>query len=98
MNKCNKPDVISHDNEIGDRNMIKKAAEKILKHKDLGIEIQHLWNVKTNVIPLIIGPNGAISKPFRKYLSNITGKQASHKEPQKTAILGTAHILQKVLT
>jgi hypothetical protein len=74
-----------------------KAAEKILKHKDLAIEIQHLWNVKTNVIPVIIGATGTISKSFRKYLSNITGKQPGHKELQKIAILGSAHILQKVL-
>ena len=30
--------------------MIKKEAEKILKHKDLTIEIQRMWNVKTKVI------------------------------------------------
>jgi hypothetical protein len=31
---------------LGDRNVIKKAAEKILKYKDLTIEIQRMWNVK----------------------------------------------------
>jgi hypothetical protein len=39
---------------------------------------------------------GTISKPFRKYLSNKPGKHEI-KELQKTAILGTAHILWKVL-
>jgi len=28
----------------GDRNVIKKEAEKILKYKDLTIEIQRIWN------------------------------------------------------
>jgi len=32
---------------LGDRNVIKKEAEKILKYKDLTIEIQRMWNVKT---------------------------------------------------
>jgi hypothetical protein len=48
------------------------------------------------VIPGLIGANGMISKSFRKYLSNIPGKHEI-KELQKTAILGTAHVLWKVL-
>jgi len=81
----------------GGRNVIKKKAENILKYKDLTIEIQHMWNVKTKVITVIIGANGTISKSFRKYVSNIPGNHKG-KELQKTPILGTAQILQKVLT
>jgi hypothetical protein len=76
--------------------VIQKEAEKILKYKDLTIEIQRMWNVKTRVIPVIIGVTGIISKSFRKYVSTIPGNHEL-KELQKTAILGTAHILQKVL-
>jgi len=50
----------------GDRNVIKKETEKILKYKDLTIEIRLMWNVKTKVIPVIIGATGTISKSFRK--------------------------------
>jgi len=57
----------------GDRNVIKKEAEKILKYKDLTIEIQRMWNVKKKVIPVIIGATGTISKSFIKYVSNIPG-------------------------
>jgi len=103
----NKPDIIIHDNEkrtymlidvtiLGDRNVIEKEAEKILKYKDLTVEIQGMWNVKTKVIPVIIGATGTISKSFRKYVSNIPGKYEV-KELQKTVILGTAHIFRKVL-
>jgi hypothetical protein len=77
--------------------VIKKEAEKILKYKELTIEIQGMWNVKTRVIPVIIGATGTISKSFRRYASNIPGNYEV-KEQQKTAILGTAHILRKVLT
>ena len=80
-----------------DRNVIKKEVEKILKYKDLTIEIERMWNVKTKVIPVIIGVTGTISESFRKYVSNIPGNHEV-KELQKTAILGTAHILRKVLT
>jgi len=56
-----------------------------------------MWNVKTKVKPVIISATGTISKLFRKYLSNIPGNHEG-KKLQKTSILGTAHILQKVLT
>jgi len=103
----NKPDIIIRDNEkgtcmlievaiSGDRNVIKKEADKILKYKDLTTEIQRMWNVKTKAIPVITGATGTTSKSFRKYVSNIPGKHEA-MELHKTAILGTAHILREVL-
>ena len=68
----------------------------ILKYKDLTTEIQRMWNVKTKVIPVIIGATGTISKSLRKYVNNVPGIREVN-ELQKTAILGTAHILPKVL-
>jgi hypothetical protein len=50
----------------GDRYVIKKEAEKIIKYKDITIEIRRMWNVKTKVIPVIIGATGTTSKSFRK--------------------------------
>jgi uncharacterized protein YlxP (DUF503 family) len=35
----------------GDRNVVKKGVEKILKYKDLKTETQRMWKVKTRVIP-----------------------------------------------
>ena len=68
----NKPDIIICDDKQGtcmlidiaipgDRNMIKKEANKILKYKDLITELQHMWNVKAKVILVIIEANGTIS-------------------------------------
>ena len=85
-----------HNNDSNNSNKIKKEAEKILQYEDLTIEIQRMWNVKTKVIPVIIGATGTISKSFRKYVSNIPGKHEV-KKLQKIAILGTAHILRKLL-
>jgi hypothetical protein len=94
----NKPDIVILDYDKGtcmlldvaipgDRNVIQKEAEKILKYKDLTIEIHRMWKVKTRVIPVIIGATGSISKSFRKYVSTIPGNH-DDKELQKTAILG----------
>ena len=74
-----------------------KKKPRRFKKKDLTTEIKRMWNVKARVIPVIIGATGTISKSFRKYLSDIPGNH-DVKELQKTAILGTAHILRKVLT
>jgi len=73
-----------------------KEAEKILKYKDLTTEIQHMWEVKTKVTPVITGATGNILNSLRQYLSNMPGKHEI-KESQKKTIFGTVHILQKVL-
>ena len=103
----NKPDIIIRDNEKGtcmlidvatpgDRNVIKRESEKILKYKDLVIGIKRMWNVKSKVMPVITGATGTISKSLRQYLTNIAGKHAI-KELQTSDILDTAHKLREVL-
>jgi len=49
----------------GDRNVIKKEAENILKYKDFIIEIQRMWNVKAKMMSVKIGTTGTISKSLR---------------------------------
>jgi hypothetical protein len=54
----------------GDRSMIKREGEKILKYKDFTKAIQRMCNVQTKVIPVIIGATVTISTSLTKYLSN----------------------------
>jgi hypothetical protein len=67
----------------GDRSVIKKEAEKILKYKDLITEIQGMWNAKAKVIPVIMWATGTISKSPRQYLSNIRGKARNQGTTKK---------------
>jgi hypothetical protein len=60
------------------------------------IIIQRMWNMKCFAIPEIIGATGIVSKSLPKYLETIPG-QHSIDSLQKTAILGTSHIIRKVL-
>ena len=55
-----------------------------------------MWNVKAKVIPAITGATGTISKLPGHYLSNVPGKHEI-KELRKAAVLGTKHVLRKVL-
>ena len=59
---------------LGERNVIKREAEKTLKYNDFIKGIQRMWNVKAKEIPVIIGATGTISKSLRQYLSNMPGK------------------------
>jgi hypothetical protein len=59
----------------GDRNVIKNEYERILKYKDLIIEIQCMWTVIAMVTPVILGATGTFSKSLSQYLSNTPGKQ-----------------------
>jgi len=55
----------------GDKNVIKKGEEN-LKYKELITEIHHVWNVKAEVITVIIVANGTISKS-RNYKNSHIG-------------------------
>jgi hypothetical protein len=79
-----------------DRNVVQKEAEKKLKFKNLGIEIQRKWNLKCTIIPVVIGATGTVTKGLRKNLEAIPGKHSTDLQ-QKTAILGTSHIEWKAL-
>ena len=102
---CNKPDIIIQEKD-SERSLIidvaipsgyniqKKATEKMSKYVDIQIECQRMWNQKVQVIPIIIGATG-IEKGIQSYLQEIPGKHNLYNQ-QRSAILGTAHILRKV--
>ena len=73
-----------------------KGSGKKLKYKRLCIEIQRMWNLKCTIVPVIIGATGIVTRSLRKKLETVPGKH-SIDSLQKTAILGTSHIIRKVL-
>ena len=77
--------------------MALKEVEKLSKYEDLEIEINRMWNMKTIVIPVVIGNLGIIRKTNDKLIKQLPG--TPHIEMlQKITLLGTAHILRKVLS
>jgi len=79
-----------------DRNVVQKKAENKLKYKSLCIEIQRICNLKCTIIPVIIGATGIVTRSLKENLEAVPGKH-SIDSLQKTAILGTSHIIRKVL-
>ena len=55
-----------------------------------------MWNLKCTIIPVIIGVTGIVTRSLQKNLEAVPGKH-SIDSLQKTAILGTSHIIRKVL-
>ena len=51
--------------------------------------------MKCMIIPVIIGATGMVTKGVKKDLEVITGIHSV--DPQQTAVLGTSHIIWKVL-
>jgi len=52
--------------------------------------------MKCTTVPVIIGATGNVTKSLMKNLETIPGKH-SIDSLQKTAVLGTSHIIRKVL-
>ena len=55
-----------------------------------------MWNLKCTIVPVIIRATGIVTRSLRKNLEAVVAKH-SRDSLQKTAILGTSHIIGKVL-
>ena len=74
---ANKPDIVIKDHKTkkckliymalpSDRNTSVKVIEKLLKYKDLEIEVTRMWGMSTETVPVVIGPLGVIKRVWRK--------------------------------
>ena len=107
--KSNRPDITIHDTKNKTclfidvsvpicRNVVRKEAEKIVKYRDLEIEIQKCWNLKrVRTIPIVVGALGTVCNGISEYANTIS-PNIEFRILQKTALLGTVHILRNVLT
>ena len=79
-----------------DTNVSKKEAEKIAKYGALRVEAERMWGGRAEIIPVVVGGLGAVSKNLRENLARIPGSPDLHM-CQKICLLGSKKILQDVL-
>ena len=77
-------------------NISAEEFEKLSKYKDLQIEVERMWQLKTSIALIVVGALGSVKKGTAKHLEKIPGKQ-NLAEIQKVVLTSTAHILGKVL-
>ena len=79
-----------------DRNVVSKEEEKVAKYKDLAAEVSRMHTVKVEVVPIVVGTLGMVSKNLLGWLKRI-GVDDVVGALQTSAIIGTSAILRKVL-
>ena len=81
----------------GDCRIREKEIEKIEKYHNLKRELKRLWWLKkVEVVPVVVGALGCISKGFSGWMDTL-GIKLNVGMVQKSVLLGTARILRKVL-
>ena len=81
----------------GDTRIKTKEQDKILAYQDLKREIKNVWKLKSvKIVPIVVGALGAVTSELRNCLDEVDC-HLTVSNVQKTALLGTAHILRKVL-
>ena len=82
---------------LSERNVALKEIKTKRKCKDLKLEIQRMWQMKTEVTPVVVGALGTVKKRMVENIKKVS-ERATVTETQKIYLLGSARILRKVLT
>ena len=88
---ANRPDIVIKDKKetkctfidmsvLSERNLANKEIEKLTKYKDLEIEVNKMWNMKTTIVPVIVGALGLIRKRMNDYMSKIPGRICNNND------------------
>ena len=104
---ANRPDIIIKDKAAKktiiidvacpvDTNVGKKEREKVAKYTGLRVELERMWGMDAETIPIIVGGLGAITQNLGDGLSKIPG-EPDRFMCQKICLLGSKKILQDVL-
>ena len=108
--KCehNRPDLLVIDRESKrwfmvdfavpfDANVAKKEKDKVEAYRDLAAEVGRMNSVKVEVVPVVVGALGIVTKKLVGWLKRLGIGETVVGELQTAAVIGTVAILRKVL-
>ena len=105
---ANRPDIVLKNKEdktcllidmtiLLDTNTSVKSMENLTKYKELEIEVEWMWGLKTTTVPVVVGALGTTKKDMENYSNKIPGNINVH-ELQKITLVSTAYLLRRVLS
>ena len=65
-----------------DRNIALKEIEKKSKYKDLELEIQRMWYMKTVLIPVVVGAFGTVKKEMVENIKKAMRESYCDRDPK----------------
>ena len=74
-------------------NNILNKENKMRIHKDVEIENENMWHLKTTNVPVIVRALGMIKTEADKYISKIPGSSSLYEIYKKIAFCWTVHLL-----
>ena len=80
-----------------DSNVVKTEKKKTDRYRDLAAEVARMNAAKVEVVPIVVGALGIVSKDLLSWLK-ILGVGDVVRDLQTAAVIGTAAILRKVLS
>jgi len=82
----------------GDSRLCSKVLEKQTKYTDLKIEVQKLWNISCQIVPIVVGTLGSIPKSLTECLATINLQVALVRTIQKSVLLSSVHLIRRYLS
>ena len=66
-------------NVLSENNVAAKVFEKLSKQKDLEIEVEKMWHLKTKTILVVVGALGLKQKSTNAFIEKIPGSPSLHE-------------------
>ena len=73
-----------------------QESEKLSKYKDLEIQVNRMWKVRTKIVPFGIGVLGTVKNGLDQNLQ-LLPSHPSDVGLQKMTLMSAAHIIREVL-